>query len=221
MIEIKPLEGLDATVRVPGSKSYTQRAMVIAALAEGESRLTEVLLAEDTAILGRALEALGAQIRTEGTEMLVRGTGGRIARPAREIHLGNNGTAMRLLTGVASLGEGPIVLTGDPRLRERPLKPLLDALAALGVETRTEGGTRLSPGHDPGRPSDGRGGAPPGHRKQPVRLGAPDRRPLRGRGGRPSSSRGGSPPSPTSRSPWRRWGPSASTSPWTGPAATW
>jgi len=139
MIEIKPLKGLDATVRIPGSKSYTQRAMVIAALAEGESRLTDVLIAEDTAVLSRALEALGAQIRWSGTEMLVRGTGGRLDRPAREIHLGNNGTAMRLLTGVASLGEGPIVLTGDPRLRKRPLKPLLDALATLGAETRTEG----------------------------------------------------------------------------------
>ena len=119
--------------------------MVIAALAEGESRLTEVLIAEDTTILARALEALGAQIRTEGTTMLVRGTGGRLARPSQEIHLGNNGTAMRLLTGAASLSEGPIVLTGDPRLRKRPLKPLLDALATFRVETRTEGGLGYPP----------------------------------------------------------------------------
>ncbi len=139
MIEVTQLKHLNATVRIPGSKSYTQRAMVIAALAEGESRLTEVLLAEDTAILARALEAMGAQIRSEGTEILVRGTGGKVASPGREIHLGNNGTAMRLLTAVASLGEGPVVLTGDPRLRERPLKPLLDALAILGVQSSTEG----------------------------------------------------------------------------------
>jgi 3-phosphoshikimate 1-carboxyvinyltransferase len=139
MVEIKPLERLDATVRIPGSKSYTQRAMVIAALAEGESRLTEVLLAEDTALLSRALDAMGAQIRRSGTEMLVRGTGGKIAHPEREIHLGNNGTAMRLLAAAASLGEAPVVLTGDPRLRERPLKPLLDALATLGVQSSTEG----------------------------------------------------------------------------------
>jgi len=139
MIEVKQLKHLNATVRIPGSKSYTQRAMVIAALAEGESRLTEVLLAEDTALLARALEAMGAQIRSEGNEMIVRGTGGKVARPGREIHLGNNGTAMRLLTAVASLAKGPVVLTGDPRLRERPLKPLLDALAVLGVQSSTEG----------------------------------------------------------------------------------
>ncbi|MHB8907677.1 MAG: 3-phosphoshikimate 1-carboxyvinyltransferase [Syntrophales bacterium] len=145
MVEVKPLEKLDATVRIPGSKSYTQRAMVIASLAEGESRLTDVLLSEDTGLLGRALEAMGAAIRATGTDMTVRGTGGKLARPAEEIHLGNNGTAMRLLTGVASLGAGPTILTGDPRLRERPLKPLLDALAALGAETLTEGGLGFPP----------------------------------------------------------------------------
>ncbi len=139
MIEVKPLEHLDATVRIPGSKSYTQRAMIIASLAEGESRLTDVLLSEDTGVLGGALGEMGADIRTAGTDMTIRGTGGRLTRPAREIHLGNNGTAMRLLAGVAALGAGPTVLTGDPRLRERPLKPLLDALAALGAETHTEG----------------------------------------------------------------------------------
>lgn len=145
MFEVRPLKDLNAAVRIPGSKSYTQRAMVIASLAEGESRLTDVLLSEDTELLGRALEALGAAIRTTGTDMTVRGTGGKLVRPAQEIHLGNNGTAMRLLTGVASLGAGPTVLTGDPRLRERPLKPLLDALAALGAENDTEEGRGFPP----------------------------------------------------------------------------
>lgn len=145
MGEIKPLERLDATVRIPGSKSYTQRAMVIAALAEGESLLRDVLLSEDTRILSAALGEMGADIRTEGTEMIVRGTGGRLVRPSREIHLGNNGTAMRLLAGVASLGAGSIILTGTPRLRERPLKPLLEALTVLGTEARTEGGRGYPP----------------------------------------------------------------------------
>jgi 3-phosphoshikimate 1-carboxyvinyltransferase len=136
-VEIKPLERLDATVRIPGSKSYTQRAMVIAALAEGESILQNPLLSDDTRILAAALGNLGADIRSEGTGMVIRGNGGRPAHPSREIHLGNNGTAMRLLAGVASLGEGPVILTGDPRLRERPMKPLLEALRALGVDVRT------------------------------------------------------------------------------------
>jgi 3-phosphoshikimate 1-carboxyvinyltransferase len=138
MVEIKPLERLDATVRIPGSKSYTQRAMVIAALAEGQSILRDSLLSEDTRILATALSDLGADIRTEGTEMMIRGNGGRLVRPSREIHLGNNGTAMRLLSGAASLSEGPVVLTGDPRLRVRPMKSLLDALTLLGVDVRTD-----------------------------------------------------------------------------------
>ncbi|MBA4422508.1 MAG: 3-phosphoshikimate 1-carboxyvinyltransferase [Syntrophus sp. (in: bacteria)] len=145
MVEIEPLKRLDATARIPGSKSYTQRAMVIAALAEGESLLRDVLLADDTRILSAALGDLGADIRTEGTEMLIRGNGGRLVRPSREIHLENNGTAMRLLAGVASLGEGPVVLTGTPRLQKRPLKPLLDALAVLGAEASTEGGLGYPP----------------------------------------------------------------------------
>jgi 3-phosphoshikimate 1-carboxyvinyltransferase len=138
MVEIKPLERLDATVRIPGSKSYTQRAMIIASLAEGESILREVLLSEDIGYLVDALRALGAEVRMEENNMIIRGNGGRPVRPRSEIYLGNNGTAIRLLTGAVSLGEGPFDLTGDRRLRERPLKPLLSALAFLGAESITE-----------------------------------------------------------------------------------
>ena len=145
MIEIKPIEYIDATIRVPGSKSYTQRAMIIAALAEGESRLRDILLSEDTLLLAEALRGLGAKIRLEKEEMVVTGTGGRIAAPPHKIRLGNNGTAMRLLAGVASLGRDPIVLTGDTRLCQRPMKPLLDALVSLGADVRTEDGRGYPP----------------------------------------------------------------------------
>jgi 3-phosphoshikimate 1-carboxyvinyltransferase len=145
MIAIEPMGTLDAAVRVPGSKSYTQRAMVIAALAHGESVLRDTLLSEDTVLLAEALRLLGAEVRREGSQMTVLGTGGRIAAPQRRIDLGNNGTAMRLLTGMASLGEGPIVLTGGRRLCERPMKPLLDALAAQGVGIQTDRDRGYSP----------------------------------------------------------------------------
>jgi len=145
MVEIKPLERLDATVRIPGSKSYTQRAMVIAALAEGESRLRDVLIAEDTDLLAVALGALGANIRRDGRDMIVAGTGEKIAHTSREIHLGNNGTAMRLLAGMASLGKGRTILRGDGRLCERPMKPLLDALHDLGALSQTDGGLGFPP----------------------------------------------------------------------------
>jgi 3-phosphoshikimate 1-carboxyvinyltransferase len=138
MMEIRPLGGMDAVVRMPGSKSYTQRAMVIAALAEGESLLRDPLLSEDTLGLAGALGLLGADVRTAEAEMIIRGAGGRITRPPHEIQLGNNGTAIRLLAGMVSLGEGPFVLTGDPRLCERPMKPLLDALTNLGAAIHTD-----------------------------------------------------------------------------------
>jgi 3-phosphoshikimate 1-carboxyvinyltransferase len=137
-MEIKPLTHLKATVTVPGSKSYTQRALIIAALAQGESVLHNALIAEDTHYMMEALKALGAEIQVTGQEVMVTGTGGLLRNPEGKIYLGNNGTAMRLLTGVAALGRGPITLTGSTRLCQRPIKPLLDALATMGVDAKTK-----------------------------------------------------------------------------------
>ncbi|MBW6485256.1 MAG: 3-phosphoshikimate 1-carboxyvinyltransferase [Syntrophobacterales bacterium] len=139
MIAIKPLANLKAVVGLPGSKSLTQRAMAIAALARGESRLKNILVADDTLILAEAFRKLGVEIRQSGADLLIQGAGGAIPKTGRAISLGNNGTALRLLAGIVSLGKGPFLLTGDNRLCERPLKPLLDALAVLGVESHTEG----------------------------------------------------------------------------------
>ncbi|MFZ3114568.1 MAG: hypothetical protein WA121_03070, partial [Syntrophales bacterium] len=111
MQEIKPLKNLDATVRLPGSKSYTQRAMVIAALAQGESTLRNVLVAEDTLYLKEALRALGAEIKENGDILIIQGTEGHIKCPEQVLFLGNNGTALRFLTTVAALGSGRFVLT--------------------------------------------------------------------------------------------------------------
>jgi 3-phosphoshikimate 1-carboxyvinyltransferase len=138
MIGIKPLANLEAVVNLPGSKSLTQRAMAIAALAQGESLLKNILIADDTLILAEALRTLGVGIRQSGTDMAMLGRNGLIGH-GRRLHLGNNGTALRLLAGIASLGRGPVFLTGDKRLCERPLKPLLEALTFLGVENHTEG----------------------------------------------------------------------------------
>lgn len=131
--EIRPVGRLNVAVTVPGSKSHTQRALVTAALAEGRSALRDGLLSEDTRYLIGALRGLGADIREEDGSLVVEGTGGRIRNPGREIHLGNNGTAVRFLTSLVCLGPGPYTLTGDERLRERPMKPLLDALSHLGA----------------------------------------------------------------------------------------
>ncbi len=137
-IEIRPVETLSATVRVPGSKSYTQRALVIASLAEGKSLLRNPLRSEDTDYLVKALRLLGAEIAPAGEDLLVTGTGGRIRNPGKEMYLGNNGTATRFLISVVSLGNGDYRLTGSPRLGERPVGPLLNALRDLGGSSTCE-----------------------------------------------------------------------------------
>jgi len=140
--EIRPLVRANAELQVPGSKSYSQRALVIASLAEGKSILRNTLVSEDTHHLVEALRLLGAGIVASDRDMIVTGTGGRIGNPGKELFLGNNGTAMRFLVGVATLATGDTTLTGDARLCERPLQPLLEAIGDLGVPStcRRNGG---------------------------------------------------------------------------------
>ncbi len=145
MRRIRTLKKLDATVRVPGSKSYTQRALLIASLAEGESLLRNALISDDTKHLMEALRSLGAGILAAGTDIAVTGTGGNIQNPGEKLFLGNNGTALRFLTSLASLGTGEVILDGSDRLRERPLQPLLDALQGLGANCRSIGNTGCPP----------------------------------------------------------------------------
>ncbi|MBW2650724.1 MAG: 3-phosphoshikimate 1-carboxyvinyltransferase [Deltaproteobacteria bacterium] len=136
MKQIKQITKMDATVRIPGSKSYTQRALIIASLAEGKSFLRNFLISEDTNYLMDALRSLGADILVADRDIIVTGTGGNIKTPGKKLYLGNNGTALRFLTAVVSLGTGKFTLDGSDRLRERPIKPLLDALKILGVDCR-------------------------------------------------------------------------------------
>jgi 3-phosphoshikimate 1-carboxyvinyltransferase len=145
MKRIETVRNINATVRIPGSKSFTQRALVAAFLAEGESLLRNALLAEDSICLMEALKDFGAEIRTEGVEVRVAGTAGRLKNPGRSIHLGDNGTAMRFLTSLVSLGEGEYVLTGTARLCRRPIGALVEALRSLGVEARSKGGDGFPP----------------------------------------------------------------------------
>lgn len=144
-MEIKPIGHIDRTVAIPGSKSYSQRSLIIAALADGESVLYNCLKSDDTDYLIGALRLLGADIREDAGKIGIAGTGGRISAPERELYLGNNGTALRLLTGLAALGRGKFVLTGDSRLCERPVKPLLEALHSLGVRVETRDGAGYPP----------------------------------------------------------------------------
>jgi len=131
--EIQPKSAVDADLRIPGSKSLTNRALVVAALAEGSSTLTGCLLAEDTEVMVRALEALGIPVVVEGTTMTVRGQGGRIPAWEASLDLRLSGTSIRFLTALVSLGRGRYLLDGNERMRARPIQDLLNALTSLGA----------------------------------------------------------------------------------------
>lgn len=130
--EIKAQNSVVA-VDVPGSKSLTQRALVVAALADGTSLIRHALIAEDTGYLMSGLSKLGARIEPMADGFAVTGTGGAIAGNGHEISLGYNGTALRFLTALVCLGRGKYVLTGEERLRQRPVGPLVSALQDMGV----------------------------------------------------------------------------------------
>ncbi len=145
MHEITPLAKIDADITVPGSKSITQRALVAAALAQGDSTLVGPLASEDTAYTSAALEAMGIKVVQGDESWTVKGTGGRIVTPAKEIFLGNNGTATRFLTSFVGLGQGLFIIAGEKRMEERPIEPLMKALAGWGVDIKSIKGTGCPP----------------------------------------------------------------------------
>jgi 3-phosphoshikimate 1-carboxyvinyltransferase len=142
---IEPCGAVEATLTLPGSKSYTHRALVAAALATGESLLTNALRAEDTELTAQALARLGAGIAWQEAGVLVRGAGGRWVPVPEPIYLGNSGTSMRFLIALVALGQGTYVLTGTARLCQRPLGELLTALAQLGVRAASQRGDGCPP----------------------------------------------------------------------------
>ena len=134
MKQIKPIKEINAVISVPGSKSYTQRALITSALASGRSVIKDALISEDTEHLINALCSLGANVAQEGNGLVVEGTGGKLVTPSSALYLGNNGTGLRFLTGTVSLGHGTFMLDGNKRMRQRPIQPLVDALNQMGVE---------------------------------------------------------------------------------------
>ena len=137
-------------ISIPASKSHTIRALLIAAFAQGESRLRRPLLSRDSISCRVAVEALGAMVTDEGPDWVVQGFGSRPKPsgkplPAEQalinIDVGNSGTTLYLTTALAALSESPILFDGDNQIRRRSAAPLLDALKAMGAEvTSAEGG---------------------------------------------------------------------------------
>jgi 3-phosphoshikimate 1-carboxyvinyltransferase len=132
---------VDAVVALPGSKSITARELILAAIADGPSRLVRPLRARDTDLMAGGLRALGARIDEDGADWLV--TPQPLRGPA-EVDAGLAGTVLRFLPPVAALATGQVRLDGDPRLRDRPNAGLLEALRDLGVEV-DDGGRGRAP----------------------------------------------------------------------------
>jgi 3-phosphoshikimate 1-carboxyvinyltransferase len=145
MKAIKSGKIADCQVTVPGSKSYTHRMLIAAALADGVSHLKNALVSEDTKFTMDALRQMGIQIEVNRDEVRVVGKGGLLEPCEAPIYLGNSGTSMRLLTGVAALGTGTYTLTGNARMQMRPIKDLLDALQQMGIKARSVKNTGCPP----------------------------------------------------------------------------
>ena len=126
---------VDGTVRVPGSKSITNRALLLAALAQGTSRLEGALFSDDTHYMSAALNELGVPVRADEAAQTyeIDGRGGQFPTAEAELFLGNAGTATRFLTAALCLGAGNYVITGVPRMSARPLGDLLQALRSMGA----------------------------------------------------------------------------------------
>jgi 3-phosphoshikimate 1-carboxyvinyltransferase len=140
-LSIEPApRAIDATVELPGSKSYTNRALLIAALAEGRSTIRHALFSDDTRAMHGALKALGIRLEADEAEQryAVEGGAGHFPVSEAELFVDNAGTAARFLTAAVSIGRGRYVVDGSPRMRQRPIEPLLDGLRQLGVNARAQ-----------------------------------------------------------------------------------
>ncbi|MHB8285493.1 MAG: 3-phosphoshikimate 1-carboxyvinyltransferase [Caulobacteraceae bacterium] len=138
-----PAAPLTGRVVLPGSKSITNRALLLAGLARGESRLSGALKSDDTRWMAQALRAMGVQVDEPDDRTFVVTSTGRLQKPQGPLYLGNAGTAMRFLTAAASLVTGQVVLDGNDAMRQRPISPLINALQSLGV--KADAPTRCPP----------------------------------------------------------------------------
>lgn len=132
-LTVEPIARARGVVRLPGSKSISNRALLLAALADGSTVLTRLLDADDTRVMIEALRALGVAVEREGDTARVGGCGGRFPARSADLFLGNAGTATRSLTAALAFADGSYRIDGVARMRERPIGDLVTALNALGA----------------------------------------------------------------------------------------
>jgi len=135
---------IKGTVNAPPSKSYTHRAIAIAALSK-KATVNNPLISEDTRATIRASEAYGASFEHKKESLVIKGVAGKLKTPDNVLDVANSGTTLRIMTAIASLAEGATVLTGDASIRSRPNTPLLNALNDLGAETFSTRNNGMAP----------------------------------------------------------------------------
>jgi len=144
-LDLPPFVAAAGTVRLPGSKSISNRVLLLAALAEGTTTVHDLLDSDDTRVMLDALRALGCGVELTGSTVRIHGLNGQLHTPQATLFLGNAGTAMRPLTAALSLLGGDFELSGVPRMHERPIGDLVDALTQLGCQIDYLG----NPGYPP------------------------------------------------------------------------
>jgi 3-phosphoshikimate 1-carboxyvinyltransferase len=136
--------GFSGTVRIPGDKSISHRSFMLGGLASGETRITGLLEGEDVINTGRAMQAMGANIRKEGSQWIINGTGnGALLAPEEPLDFGNAGTGCRLTMGLVGAYDFESIFIGDASLSKRPMGRVLNPLREMGVQVKSESGDTL------------------------------------------------------------------------------
>jgi 3-phosphoshikimate 1-carboxyvinyltransferase len=133
-LDLGPFSRASGTVRLPGSKSISNRVLLLAALAEGETTITNLLDSDDTRVMLDALEKLGVRLKRDGDTCVVSGTRGAFTARTADLFLGNAGTAVRPLTAALAVNGGDYRIHGVPRMHERPIGDLVDGLRQIGAK---------------------------------------------------------------------------------------
>ena len=151
-LDIPPLQGANGTVHLPGSKSISNRVLLLAALSRGQTVVHDLLASDDTAVMLAALKQMGCSVEQTGSTVVIDGLAGELLNRQGKLFMGNAGTAMRPLTAALALLGGDYELSGVPRMHERPIGDLVDALRQLGCRIDYLGNDGFPPLHlQPGK----------------------------------------------------------------------
>ena len=164
-LDLPPLQAAAGEVHLPGSKSISNRVLLLAALSNGTTTVHDLLASDDTRVMLDALRQIGCTVDEAGSTVRITGLGGRLPQSPAKLFLGNAGTAMRPLTAALALLGGEFELSGVPRMHERPIGDLIDALRQLGCQIDYLG----NDGYPPLKIAHGQG-VPPLALAEPIRV---------------------------------------------------